>query len=79
MARRSSPTEAGTTVALVRDGTNNTIYVDGANPRTAISPHPVQLSNSAPMRAGMSACTGIDGTNPYDGDLDELMIFDKRT
>ena len=63
-------------VALVRDGTNNTIYVDGANPGTAISPHPVLLSNTAPMRAGMSACTGIDGTNPYDGDLDELMIFD---
>jgi Concanavalin A-like lectin/glucanases superfamily len=64
-------------VALVRDGTNNTIYVDGANPSTAISPHPVQLSNTAPMRAGMSACTGVDGTNPYDGDLDELMIFDQ--
>ena len=64
-------------VALVRDGTDNTIYVDGANPMTAISPHPVQLSNTEPMRAGMSACTGIDGTNPYDGDLDELMIFDK--
>jgi hypothetical protein len=64
-------------VALVRDGTSNTIYVDGANPSTAISPHPVQLSNAVPMRAGMSACTGIDGTNPYDGDLDELMIFDQ--
>ena len=64
-------------VALVRDGTNNTIYLDGANPSTAISPEPVQLSNTAPMRAGMSRCTGIDGTNPYDGDLDELMIFDK--
>jgi hypothetical protein len=33
------------------------------------------LSNTAPMRAGMSRCTGIDGTNPYDGDLDELMVF----
>ena len=38
-------------VALVRDGTNNTIYVDGANPATAISPHPVQLSNTTPTRA----------------------------
>lgn len=62
-------------VALVRDGTTNTIYVDGAHPGTATSPHPVLLSNTAPMRAGMSACTGIDGTNPYDGDLDELMTF----
>lgn len=62
-------------VALVRDGTTNTIYVDGAHPGTASSPHPVLLSNTAPMRAGMSACTGIDGTNPYDGDLDELMTF----
>jgi hypothetical protein len=63
-------------VALVRNGTTNTIYVDGANPGTAISPHPVLLSNTAPMRAGMSACTFVDGTNPYDGELDELMIFD---
>lgn len=62
-------------VALVRDGTDNTIYVDGANPSTTVSPHPVLLSNSEPMRAGMSACTGVDGTNPYDGDLDELMTF----
>jgi len=64
-------------VALVRDGTINTIYVDGANPGTAISPEPVQLSNTTPMRAGMSACTYVDGTNPYEGDLDELMIFDR--
>jgi hypothetical protein len=63
-------------VALVRDGTNNTIYVDGAHATTATSPHPVLLSNTAPMRAGMSRCTGVDGTNPYDGDLDELMTFD---
>ena len=42
---------------------------------TTISPHPVQLSNNEPMRAGMSACTGVDGTNPYDGDLDEFMMF----
>jgi hypothetical protein len=62
-------------VALVRNGTNNTIYVDGAHPVTTTSPHPVLLSNTAPMRAGMSACTGVDGTNPYDGDLDELMTF----
>ena len=64
-------------VALVRNGTNNTIYLDGANPSTAISPEAVQLSNAAPMRAGMSRCTGIDGTNPFDGNLDELMIFNK--
>jgi sialidase-1 len=64
-------------VALVRDGTNNTIYVDGANPETAISPEPVMLSNTTPMRAGMSACTYVDGTNPYSGDLDELMLFDQ--
>lgn len=64
-------------VALVRDGTNNTIYVDGAHPGSATSPEPVLLSNTEPMRAGMSACTYVDGTNPYDGDLDELMTFDK--
>ena len=64
-------------VALVRDGTNNTIYVDGANPGTAISAEPIMLSNTTPMRAGMDPCVGVDGTNPYEGDLDELMIFDQ--
>ena len=64
-------------VALVRDGTSNTIYVDGANPSTAISAEPIMLSNTTPMRAGMDPCVGVDGTNPYEGDLDELMIFDQ--
>jgi hypothetical protein len=50
--------------------------VDGANPSTTLSAEPVQLSNTVPMRAGMDVCTGVDGTNPYDGDLDELMTFD---
>jgi hypothetical protein len=62
-------------VALVRNGTTNTIYVDGGSPSTAISAEPILLSNAVPMRAGMSACTGIDGTNPFNGDLDELMTF----
>ena len=35
-------------VALVRDGTNNTIYLDGANPSTAISPEPVQTRTPRP-------------------------------
>jgi hypothetical protein len=35
------------------------------------------LSNTTPMRAGMDPCVGVDGTNPYEGDLDELMIFDQ--
>jgi hypothetical protein len=64
-------------VALVRDGTNATIYVDGAPVGAATSPEPVLLANTAPMRAGMSACTFVDGTNPFDGDLDELMTFDR--
>ena len=33
------------------------------------------LHNDAPLRVGMSACTGIDGTGPYSGDLDELTTF----
>jgi len=35
------------------------------------------LSNDTPMKAGMGPCVGVDGTNPYEGDLDELMIFDQ--
>ena len=31
--------------------------------------------NDAPMLAGVSTCDGIDGTRPFTGELDELMIF----
>lgn len=63
-------------LALVRKGPEATIYVDGMPAATARTPHPVTLANAVPMRAGMSACTFVDGTVPLNGELDELMIFD---
>ena len=62
-------------VALVRAGTTATLYVDGTPAASDTTPEPTMLHNDAPLRVGMSACTGIDGTGPYSGDLDELMTF----
>jgi hypothetical protein len=63
-------------VALVRTGTSATIYVDGEPAASTSTSHPVTLANAVPLRAGMSACTGVDGTMPFNGELDELMIFE---
>ena len=62
-------------VALVRAGTQTTLYVDGTPAASDTTPEPTMLHNDAPLRVGMSACTGIDGTGPYSGDLDELTTF----
>ncbi len=63
-------------IALVRDGTTAIIYVDGSPVASATTPQPSLLRNDTPMRAGMSACTFVDGTLPFEGDLDELLIYD---
>lgn len=68
--------EAWHHIALVRDGTTAIIYVDGSRVASATTPQPSLLRNDTPMRAGMSACTFVDGTLPFEGDLDELLIYD---
>jgi hypothetical protein len=62
-------------VAVTRHGPIVKLYVDGALEATTTSATTLNLTNNAPMRAGVSTCDGIDGTSPFTGELDELMIF----
>jgi hypothetical protein len=62
-------------VAVTRTGRTVRLYVDGSLEATGTSPKKAEIQIKAPMRAGVSTCDGIDGTNPFTGELDELMIF----
>jgi sialidase-1 len=62
-------------VAATRHGPTVSLYVDGNLEATGTSPTTINVTNQAPMRAGVSKCDGIDGTHPFTGELDELMIF----
>lgn len=63
-------------VAVTRTGRTVRLYVDGSLKATGTSPQKAEIQIKAPMRAGVSVCDGIDGTHPFTGELDELMIFD---
>ena len=62
-------------VAVTRHARTITLYIDGNLEATTTSATTVNVTNNAPMRAGVSKCDGIDGTVAFTGELDELMIF----
>lgn len=62
-------------VVVTRHGVTVKLYIDGNLEATTTTPTTQYLANNAPMRAGVSTCDGIDGTHPFTGELDELMIF----
>jgi hypothetical protein len=62
-------------VAVTRHGVTVKLYIDGNLEATTTTPATEYLANSAAMRAGVSTCDGVDGTSPFTGELDELMIF----
>jgi Concanavalin A-like lectin/glucanases superfamily len=62
-------------VVATRHGRTVKLYVDGNLEAATTSATTANLSNNAPMRAGVSTCDGIDGTHAFTGELDELMIF----
>lgn len=64
-------------MALVRRGVTATIYIDGVVAATKSRRRANDIWNDKPLRAGMSICVGVDGTQPFDGELDELMIFER--
>ena len=61
--------------SVTRHGVTVKLYIDGNLEATTTTPTTQYLANNAPMRAGVSTCDGIDGTHPFTGELDELMIF----
>ena len=62
-------------VAVTRHGVTVDLYIDGTLETTRTTPATVNVTNPAPMRAGVSECDGVDGTNSLNGELAELMIF----
>jgi hypothetical protein len=62
-------------VALTRKQTTTRLYVDGRLEKTVTTPTVADITQNTPVRAGVSSCDGIDGTNAFVGQLDELMIF----
>ena len=62
-------------VAVTREATTASLYVDGQLQATATTATTADISKRTPMRAGVSTCDGMDGTTAFVGQLDELMIF----
>ena len=62
-------------VVATRHGVTISLYIDGNLEATTTSATTVKVTNDARMRIGASKCDGIDGTHPFIGELDELMIF----
>ena len=72
---RWSTTERWHRVAVTRQTTTASLYVDGQLQATSTTATTADISKTTPMRAGVSTCDGVDGTNALVGELDELMIF----
>ena len=62
-------------VAVTRQTTTASLYVDGQLQATSTTATTADISKTTPMRAGVSTCDGVDGTDALVGELDELMIF----
>jgi hypothetical protein len=62
-------------IAVVRRGPRASMYIDGVLDTSVTIRGVTDLWNHAPMRAGMSICVNVDGTEPFTGLLDEQMIF----
>jgi hypothetical protein len=62
-------------VAVTRQTTTASLYVDGQLQATTTTATNADISKNTPMRAGESSCDGVDGTTAFVGQLDELMIF----
>lgn len=62
-------------VAVTREATMASLYVDGHLQATTTTATTADVSTTTPMRAGVSTCDGVDGTGALVGQLDELMIY----
>jgi hypothetical protein len=64
-------------LTFVREGVQLRVYVDGNLSASGSTADVTVISNAASLRAGISACTGADGTTRFSGRLDEIRIFDR--
>lgn len=62
-------------VALTRFGKTARLYLDGVLRSSVTTTNVLRLQNGAPLQIGASVCTGIDGTIPLVGQVDEIKLF----
>ena len=63
--------------AFVRNGLTLAIYIDGFLDTNMITSGIANLTNPNTFRAGQSVCVGMDGSVPFEGDLDELDLWSR--
>jgi glycine rich protein/peptidase M23-like protein/concanavalin A-like lectin/glucanase superfamily protein len=66
-------------ITIVRQATSSdlsqiTVYVDGLIISQRTTPT-ANINNTAPLEAGRSGCTGVDGTQILNGQIDEIEMF----
>jgi Tol biopolymer transport system component len=64
-------------IAVVRQGAVVRLYIDGVLDSSATGTGVANVSNSANLTVGSGACVGVDGTEFFTGQLDELDIFNR--
>ena len=62
---------------VVRSGPTQTLYLDGAFETNKPAEGATILSNSALMGSSADPCLGVDGTQPFTGQMDELRIYSR--
>lgn len=60
-------------VVVTRDGSGVTIKVDGVLDADAVGP-PADINPSVPFGVDNSPCIGVDGTQPMQGNIDEINV-----
>ncbi len=63
--------------AFVQTGAINSIYVDGFLDNSFTNSAPADINNLNQFRAGQTACTGVDGSQPFNGELDEIRVINR--
>jgi autotransporter-associated beta strand protein len=63
--------------AFVRNGPTNSIYLDGVLDSVTNGAGVADINNTEQLRIGQSVCVGVDGSQPFQGELDELDIIDR--
>lgn len=64
-------------VAWTRQGTQLSVYIDGALDNTGTTSGIADLNNTAELTAGKSVCVGIDGTSALTGQLDDIRLYSR--
>jgi hypothetical protein len=62
-------------IAFVRQGTTGTLYIDGTVEVSGSTPGVTYLNTSGNFVIGRSACVGVDGTQYFTGQLDEITVY----